>query len=188
MNPIPHTAIGRPRCWNGNCSHRMACEIGMIGPPPRPWNTRAMISVVRSGATPEMNELIVNSVQQIRKKRVRPNTLTSQPVAGITTALAARYEVITHDTSSRPADIEPWRCGGTTLVTLVSRICMNATTITVTVIAHLRADEIGGGSGGGAVTRASVTRGAGAAPAGGSRDGAPLPVLGVRAGDQTRLG
>src|SRR5262245_34058553 len=49
---------------------------------------------------------------------------------------------------------------------------MKATTITVTVIAHLRVAEIGGGSGG-----RDVTRGASAMPAGGSRDGAPLPVL-----------
>jgi coenzyme F420-reducing hydrogenase gamma subunit len=41
----------------------------MIGPPPRPWKIRAAISVVRSGAAPEMNELTVNRVQQIRKNR-----------------------------------------------------------------------------------------------------------------------
>ena len=79
----------------------------MIGPPPSPWKIRAAISVGRSGAAPEMNELIVNRVQQIRKNRLRPNTLTSHPVAGMTTALAARYEVITHETSSSPADSDP---------------------------------------------------------------------------------
>ena len=125
---------------------------------------RATISVVRSGAAPEMNELTVNSVQQIRKNRVRPNTPTSQPVAGMTTALAARYEVITHETSSSPAESEPCRCGSTTLVTLVSRICMKATTMTVRVMAHFRPAEIGGGSGGGR-RHARSTRGA-AAPRG----------------------
>ncbi len=88
---------------------------------------------------------------QIRKKRLRPNIPTSQPVAGMTTALAARYEVITHETSSSPADSEPCRCGSTTFVTLVSRICMKATTMTVSVVAHLRAAEIGGESGAGGV-------------------------------------
>src|SRR5215831_21026821 len=53
---------------------------------------------------------------------------------------------MTHDASSRPADNDPCRCGRTTLVTLVSRICMKATTMTVKVMAHLRAEEIGGGS------------------------------------------
>src|SRR5262249_43781088 len=107
---------------------------------------RATISVVRSGAAPDMNELAVNSVQQIRKNRVRPSIPTSQPVAGMTTALAARYEVITHETSSSPAESDTRKCGRTTLVTLVSRICMKATTMTVKVMAHFRAEEIGGGS------------------------------------------
>src|SRR5713101_4456713 len=59
---------------------------------------------------------------------------------------------MTHDTSSSPADSEPCRCGSTTLVTLVSRICMKATTMTVRVMAHFRAGEIGGGSEAGEVT------------------------------------
>src|SRR5690242_2961083 len=50
---------------------------------------------------------------------------------------------MTHDTSSRPADSEPCRCGSTTLVTLVSSTCMKATTITESVMAHLRGAEIG---------------------------------------------
>src|SRR5437879_8559220 len=53
---------------------------------------------------------------------------------------------MTHDASSSPADSDPWRCGRMTLATLVSRICMKATTITVRVIAHLRAGEIGAAS------------------------------------------
>src|SRR5262249_61957686 len=106
---------------------------------------RATIRVVRSGAAPDMNELAVNSVQQIRKNRVRPSIPTSQPVAGMTTALAARYEVITHETSSSPAESDPCKCGRTTLGTLVSRICMKATTMTVKVMAHFRAEENGGG-------------------------------------------
>src|SRR5262245_3822315 len=123
----------------------------MIGPPPRPWKIRAATSVVRSGAAPEMKELTTKSVEQIRKNRRRPKSPVSQPVAGMITALAARYDVITHDTSSSPADIEPCRCGRMTLVTLVSRICMKATTMTVRVMAHLRAGEIWGASGAGDV-------------------------------------
>ena len=90
MKPTPHTAIASPRWWNGKISHRIACESGMIGPPPRPWKMRAMISVVRSGAAPERNELTTNSVVQMRKNFLRPKIPTSQPVAGMTTALAAR--------------------------------------------------------------------------------------------------
>src|SRR5438445_133636 len=105
MKPTPQIAIARPRWWNGKISHRIACESGMMGPPPRPWKMRATISVVRLGAMPERNELATNSVEQMRKKRLRPNNPASQPVAGMTTAFAARYDVITHDTSSSPADI-----------------------------------------------------------------------------------
>jgi hypothetical protein len=82
-------------------------------------------------------------------------------------AFAARYEVITHDTSSSPADSDPCKCGKMTLVTLVSRICMKATTMTVTVMAHFRAEEIGGASGAGDVigssrcARSDAARGSG---------------------------
>src|SRR5438552_3689063 len=119
----------------------------MIGPPPRPWKMRAMISVVRLGAAPDRNELTTNSVLQSRKKRLRPRRPASQPVAGITTPLAAAYEVMTHEPWSRPADSEPCRCGRITLVTLVSRICMKATTITVSVIAHFCVGDTDGASG-----------------------------------------
>src|SRR5262245_26455351 len=112
---------------------------------------RAMISVVRSGATPERNELATNMIVQIKKNRFLPRRLASHPVAGITTALAARYEVITQEASSSPADSVPCRCGRITLATLVSRICMKATTMTVKVMAHLCAGEIGAVSGGGGV-------------------------------------
>jgi hypothetical protein len=107
MKPKPHTAMASPRWWNGKISHRIACERGMIGPPPSPWKMRATINVVRSGAAPEANELTTNSVVQSRKNFLRPNTRVSQPVAGITMALAARYDVMTHDTSSRPAESDP---------------------------------------------------------------------------------
>src|SRR5215813_1319397 len=123
----------------------------MIGPPPRPWKILAAINVGRSGAAPEMNELTTKSVAQIRKNRRRPKRPVSQPVAGMITALAARYDVITHETSSSPADIDPCRCGRMTLVTLVSRICMKATTMTVRVMAHFRVAEIWGASGTGDV-------------------------------------
>src|SRR2546421_12800182 len=109
MKPTPQIAIARPRWWKGKISQRIACESGMIGPPPRPWKMRATISVVRLGAIPERNELTTKSVAQIRKNRLRPNSPASHPVAGMTTALAPRYDVITHDTSSRPPGNDPPR-------------------------------------------------------------------------------
>src|SRR5439155_22969026 len=97
MKPTPHTAIARPRWWNGKISQRIACESGMIGPPPRPWKVWAAISVVRSGAAPETNELITKTVAQIMKNRLRPYSPHGHPVAGMTTALAAGYEAAIDD-------------------------------------------------------------------------------------------
>ena len=94
----------------------------------------------RLGAMPERNELAVKVTVQIRKKRRRPKTAVSQPLAGMTTALAARYEVITHDISSMLAENEPCMCGSATLVMLVSSTCITVTSITEKVMAHFRAD------------------------------------------------
>ena len=94
------------------------------------------------GAIPERNELTVKRTVQIRKNRRRPNRAESQPVAGMMMAFAARNEVMTHDISSIPADIEPCMWGRATLVTLESRTCMTVTIITENVMAHRRAGEI----------------------------------------------
>src|ERR1700716_53370 len=96
----------------------------------------------RFGAMPDRNELTVNSTVQIRKRRRRPKRAESQPVAGMATALAARYEVTTHDISSMPADIEPCIGGRGTLVTLVSSACMTVTIITDRVMAQRRVGRI----------------------------------------------
>src|SRR5262245_5074490 len=94
------------------------------------------------GAMPERNELTVKRTVQIRKNRRRPKRAESQPVAGMTMALAARKEAMTHDIASMPADSEPCMCGRATLVTLESRTCMTVTIMTENVMAHRRAGEI----------------------------------------------
>jgi hypothetical protein len=67
----------------------------------------------------------------------------SQPLAGITTALAARYEVMTHDISSMLAENDP-ACGeGRRLVNVVSSTCITVTSITEKVMAHLCAEPKG---------------------------------------------
>src|ERR1700752_3857401 len=74
------------------------------------------------------------------------------------TALAARYEVMTHDISSMLAEKLPCMCGSATLVMLVSSTCITVTIMTEKVIAHLRAALIGasGAGGGGGVTSAGT--------------------------------
>ena len=91
------------------------------------------------GASPQSTEDAVNMTVQMRKKRLRPRAPASHPVAGRITALAARYDVSTHETSSTPADSEPWMWGRATLVTVTSRTCITVTNITAPVIVHFRA-------------------------------------------------
>ncbi len=139
ITPMPHTAIARPRWRSGKISHIVAWAMGTTGPPPRPWSTRIATRNCRFGARPERNELTVNSVVHTRKSRRRPRMPVSHPVAGITMALAARYDVMTQEVSSTLVDSVPCMWGRATLVMLVSRICMMVTSITEPVMAHFRA-------------------------------------------------
>src|SRR6185503_10813610 len=63
------------------------------------------------------------------------------------TALAARYDVITHDISSRLAENDPCMCGSATFVMEVSSTCITVTIITENVMAHLRPELMGGAGG-----------------------------------------
>ena len=124
-----------------------------------------MISVFRSGASPHSTDAPVNATVQIRKKRLRPRTLASQPVAGRITALAARYEVSTHEISSTPAESEPCMWGSATLMTVTSSTCITVTVMTVAVIAQRRTAPICGSD-----SAAAVPASSGAHRAAGSRD------------------
>ena len=90
MMPIPHVAMAIPRWRSGKISHRIAWDSGMRGPPPRPCRIRATMSVSMLGASPHSADASVKITVQMRNSRLRPSTLASQPVAGSTTALAAR--------------------------------------------------------------------------------------------------
>ena len=154
MTPMPQAAIAMPRCRSGKISHMIACDSGMSGPPPRPCSMRASSSTVMFGASPHSTEAPVKTMVQIRKKRLRPKTPASHPVAGRITAFAARYEVSTQDTSSTPAESEPWMCGSATLVTVTSSTCITVTSITDAVIVHLCAAPSSGSAADGASARA----------------------------------
>jgi hypothetical protein len=68
----------------------MACDSGMSGPPPMPWIMRATRSTQMLGARPHSTDASVKVTVHARKKRLRPMTAASQPVAGRMIALAAR--------------------------------------------------------------------------------------------------
>ena len=143
MMPVPQTVMAMPRCSSGKISHMIACAIGITDPPPSPCKMRMATRNSRFGAMPERKELAVKVTVQIRKKRRRPKTEVSHPLAGMTTALAARYEVMTHDISSMLAENEPCMWGRATLVMLVSSTCITVTNMTESVIAHFRTDPTG---------------------------------------------
>src|SRR2546427_12419849 len=75
----------------------------------------------------------------------------------MTTALAARYEVITQDISSMLAANDPCMWGRATLVMEVSSTCITVTVITEKVMAHFRAELMGaGGAMGASVTSTTL--------------------------------
>src|ERR1700732_3821307 len=88
----------------------------------------------RLQATPQSNELSVNTAMQIMKKRLRPNRPTNQPLIGSTMAFDTRYEVSTQVLSSLLAPRSPAMCGRATLAMLVSSTSMNAASDTTTAI------------------------------------------------------
>src|ERR1700722_777595 len=61
---MPYTAKAMPRLLGSKVSARIACSLGCSPPPPAPCKIRQIISVVRLGASPQRNELIVNSSTQ----------------------------------------------------------------------------------------------------------------------------
>src|SRR5262245_57250281 len=119
----------------------VAWAIGTTGPPPSPWSTRIATRNQRFGARPDRKELTVKRIVQIKKSRRRPSAPVSQAVAGITIALAARYDVMAHEVSSTLVESDPCMCGSATFVMLVSRICITVMSITEMVMLHFRAEE-----------------------------------------------
>ena len=96
--------------------------------------TRANNKIPSVGAIPHNNELAVNSVRQIRKKRLRPNSETSHPVIGRMIAFETRYEVRTQVLSSLLAPRLPAMCGSATLAMLVSSTSIKAASETTKAI------------------------------------------------------
>ncbi len=86
--PRPQTDIATACSCGGKVSIRMACDIGIIAPPPSPWSTRQTIRNGRLGAAPAMSELPTKSKIEKVKKRLRPKYAPAHPVSGITMALA----------------------------------------------------------------------------------------------------
>src|SRR5579872_1142685 len=93
---------------------------------------RKMISIVRLGARPHINDEMVKPTTEAISRFLRPNRDASHPVMGRIIALATRYEVSTQVASSMVADILPAMWGSDTLTTVVSSTSMNVLNMTAT--------------------------------------------------------
>src|SRR3984957_15800152 len=93
-----------------------------------------MMSWVRLSAVPHRNEHTVNIAMQMMKYRFRPNTSLSHPEIVSTMPLATRYEVSAQVASSLLEERLPAMCGNATLTIVVSRISMNAASVTATAM------------------------------------------------------
>ena len=99
-------------CWRrGKVSNRIDCDSGTTGAPAPPWTMRQSTSVSSDCAMPQNNVATVKQPIEQTITRLVPKRDTSQPVIGVTTAVARMLNVIAQAISSWVADIAPCICG-----------------------------------------------------------------------------
>src|SRR5271156_6057175 len=77
---MPYKENARPRFSGGKVSARNDWTKGCKPPPPAPCKMRKKNIRPRLGAIPKSRELMVKMVRQVMKKRLRPKSLTNQPL------------------------------------------------------------------------------------------------------------
>ena len=98
-------------CRRGNVSSRMVCDSGTTGAPAPPCTMRHTTSVSSDCAIPHSKVATEKQAMHQTITRLVPKRATSQPVIGVTTAVARMLNVITQAISSWVADIAPCICG-----------------------------------------------------------------------------
>ena len=98
---------------------RIVCDSGTTGAPVPPWMMRQNTSVSSDCDSPHAIVAIVNTPIDHTITRFSPKRATSQPVIGVTMAVARMLKVIAQAISSWVADIAPCICGK--MVEVVSR-------------------------------------------------------------------
>ena len=99
-------------CWRrGKVANRIDCDSGTSGAPAPPCRMRHSTSPSSDCAIPHNSVATVNHPTDHTITRLLPKRDTSQPVIGVTTAVARMLKVITHATSSWVADSAPCICG-----------------------------------------------------------------------------
>jgi hypothetical protein len=98
-------------CWRrGKVSMRMLCDSGTTGAPAPPCTMRHMTSISSDWDDPHISVATEKArIPQVKTLRL-PNRATSQPVIGVTTAVARMLNVIAQAISSWLADMAPCIC------------------------------------------------------------------------------
>ena len=91
----------------------MVCDSGTTGAPLPPWMMRQNTRLSSDCAMPQSMVASVNTPIDHTITRFSPNRATSQPVIGVTIAVARMLKVIAQAISSWVADMAPCICGRT---------------------------------------------------------------------------
>ena len=89
----------------------MVCDSGTTGAPVAPWMIRQTTNVSSDWASPHSNVALEKLRIPSVITRLAPKRATSQPVIGVTTAVAKMLNVIAQAISSCVADKAPCICG-----------------------------------------------------------------------------
>jgi len=103
--------------------------IGISVPPVKPWTARSTIICDRSCAKAQATDSSRNSTALVRRYLRIENTCASQPLSGITTISAIRYEVEIQPPSSMPAPIAPWMSASDALTIWMLSTAMKAPSV-----------------------------------------------------------
>ena len=82
MTTTPKNPCAIACSLGGNVSKRIDCAFARSPPPPRPWMTRAMTSVVSDVAMPHITDDIVKATSEKTKYHFLPKRWPSHAVIG----------------------------------------------------------------------------------------------------------
>ena len=98
-------------CRRGNVLNRIVCDKGTTGAPAPPWMIRQNTSISSDCAMPHSKVATVKTAIDQTITGFSPKRATSQPVIGVTMAVARMLNVMVQAISSWVADIAPCICG-----------------------------------------------------------------------------
>ena len=88
--------MARPRRYGGNASYKMTMPTAMAGAPSSPCKTRnAIRDSILQDRPHKLLHTVIPTTPAANSRRL-PARETSQPMAGVGTARAIRYPVMTH--------------------------------------------------------------------------------------------